>query len=335
MRIIVPMAGMGKRMRPHTLTVPKPLIKVAGKPIVQRLVEELAALCTEPIEEVAYIVGHFGEAVEAELIAIAERLGATGSIHYQDEALGTAHAILCAKTALKGKVIVAFADTLFKAQLKLDDTVDGVLWVKQLSNPEQFGVVQLNSAGHIINFIEKPKTFVSDLAMIGIYYFKDGAVLADELQYLIDHNIIKGNEYQLPDALKNMTEKGMKFVPGTVDDWMDCGNKNATVETNTRILSYHANDKNLVADNVKNENSIIIEPCYIGENVTLRNCIVGPHAAIGAGSTITNSIVSTSIIQENSTITNANITNSMLGQSTEVAGTPLDLSISDYSTIKN
>lgn len=335
MRIIVPMAGMGKRMRPHTLTVPKPLIKVAGKPIVQRLVEELAALCTEPIEEVAYIVGHFGEAVEAELIAIAERLGATGSIHYQDEALGTAHAILCAKTALKGKVIVAFADTLFKAQLKLDDTVDGVLWVKQLSNPEQFGVVQLNSAGHIINFIEKPKTFVSDLAMIGIYYFKDGAVLADELQYLIDHNIIKGNEYQLPDALKNMTEKGMKFVPGTVDDWMDCGNKNATVETNARILSYHANDKNLVADNVKNENSIIIEPCYIGENVTLRNCIVGPHAAIGAGSTIINSLISNSIVQENSTISNANITNSMLGQSTDVAGTPLDLSISDYSTIKN
>lgn len=335
MRIIVPMAGMGKRMRPHTLTVPKPLIKVAGKPIVQRLVEELATLCTEPIEEVAYIVGHFGEAVEAELIAIAERLGATGSIHYQDEALGTAHAILCAKTALKGKVIVAFADTLFKAQLKLDDTVDGVLWVKQLPNPEQFGVVQLNSAGHIINFIEKPKTFVSDLAMIGIYYFKDGAVLADELQYLIDHNIIKGNEYQLPDALKNMTEKGMKFVPGTVDDWMDCGNKNATVETNARILSYHANDKNLVADNVKNENSIIIEPCYIGENVTLRNCIVGPHAAIGAGSTITNSLISNSIIQENAIISNANITNSMLGQSTDVAGTPLDLSISDYSTIKN
>lgn len=329
------MAGMGKRMRPHTLTVPKPLIKVAGKPIVQRLVEELAALCTEPIDEVAYIVGHFGDAVEAELIAIAERLGAKGSIHYQDEALGTAHAILCAKTALKGKVIVAFADTLFKAQLKLDDSVDGVLWVKQLPNPEQFGVVQLNDSGHIINFIEKPKTFVSDLAMIGIYYFKDGAVLADELQYLIDHNIIKGNEYQLPDALKNMTEKGMKFVPGAVDDWMDCGNKNATVETNARILSYHANDKNLVAGNVKNENSIIIEPCYIGENVTLRNCIVGPHAAIGAGSIITNSIVSNSIVQENSAISNANITNSMLGQSTEVAGTPLDLSISDYSTIKN
>jgi glucose-1-phosphate thymidylyltransferase len=335
MRIIVPMAGMGKRMRPHTLTVPKPLIKVAGKPIVQRLVEELAALCTEPIEEVAYIVGHFGEAVEAELIAIAERLGASGSIHYQDEALGTAHAILCAKSALKGKVIVAFADTLFKAQLKLDDTVDGVLWVKQLPNPEQFGVVQLNASGHIINFIEKPKTFVSDLAMIGIYYFKDGAVLADELQYLIDHNIIKGNEYQLPDALKNMTEKGMKFVPGAVDDWMDCGNKNATVETNARILNYYANDKNLVASSIVNENSIIIQPCYIGENVTLRNCIVGPHAAIGAGSSITNSLISNSIIQENAIISNANITNSMLGQSAEVSGTPLDLSISDYSTIKN
>jgi glucose-1-phosphate thymidylyltransferase len=329
------MAGMGKRMRPHTLTVPKPLIKVAGKPIVQRLVEELAALCTEPIQEVAYIVGHFGEAVEAELIAIAERLGAAGSIHYQDEALGTAHAILCAKTALKGKVIVAFADTLFKAQLTLDDSVDGVLWVKQLPNPEQFGVVQLNESGYIVNFIEKPKTFVSDLAMIGIYYFKNGEVLADELQFLIDHNIIKGNEYQLPDALKNMTEKGMKFVPGAVDDWMDCGNKNATVETNARILTYHAHEKTLVANTVKNENSIIIEPCYIGENVTLHHSIVGPHAAIGAGSTITNSIVNNSIVQENSIVSNANITNSMLGQSTEVKGTPLDLSISDYSTIKN
>lgn len=329
------MAGMGKRMRPHTLTVPKPLIKVAGKPIVQRLVEELAGLCTEPVIEVAYIVGRFGEAVENELITIAERLGAKGTIHYQDEALGTAHAILCAKPALQGKVIVAFADTLFKAQLALDDSVDGVLWVKQLPNPEQFGVVQLNDAGHIINFIEKPKTFVSDLAMIGIYYFKDGEILADELQYLIDNNIIKGNEYQLPDALKNMTEKGMKFVPGTVDDWMDCGNKNATVETNARILTYHANDKNNVATTVKNENSLIIQPCYIGENVTLLNSIVGPHTAIGADSIISNSIVSNSIVQENTRISNANICNSMLGQNAEVNGSPLDLSISDYSTINN
>jgi glucose-1-phosphate thymidylyltransferase len=332
MRIIVPMAGMGKRMRPHTLTVPKPLIPIAGKPIVQRLVEELAAISTEPIEEVAYVVGRFGDEVEKNLIQIAERLGAKGTIHYQDEALGTAHAVLCARSALKGKVIVAFADTLFKAQLELDPACDGVLWVQQLPNPEQFGVVKLSSDGFITDFIEKPKVFVSDLAMIGIYYFKEGEVLEGELQYLIDNNIVKGGEYQLPDALKNMTEKGKKFLPGKVDDWMDCGNKNATVETNTRILHYHANDPDLRAADTVLENSVIIAPSYIGKGVVLRNAIVGPHASIGDGCTVESSIVRTTIVQENSIIKHSVIENAMLGKFVEYIGSPESLSIGDYST---
>ncbi|MCH2197364.1 MAG: NTP transferase domain-containing protein [Flavobacteriales bacterium] len=332
MKIIVPMAGMGKRMRPHTLTVPKPLIPVAGKPIVQRLVEELASISDEPIEEIAYVVGHFGDAVEQRLIAIAEEFGAKGSIHYQEEALGTAHAILCAQSALDGKVIVAFADTLVKAELNLDPSKDGVLWVQQIENPEAFGVVKMDAEGHIVDFVEKPKEFVSDLAMIGIYYFKDGATLKGELQYLIDNNIIKGGEYQLPDALKNMTTKGMKFVPGKVDDWMDCGNKNATVETNQRILGYHKDDADLMNGGLSQENSLIIQPCYIGENVTLRNAIVGPYASIGSHCTIENSIVKNSIIQESSTVKNANIDNSMLGNFVEFNGQVEQLSISDYST---
>lgn len=332
MKIIVPMAGMGKRMRPHTLTVPKPLIPVAGKPIVQRLVEELAAISPEPIDEVAYVVGHFGEAVEQNLIAIAENLGAKGTIHYQDEALGTAHAVLCARTALKGSVIVAFADTLFKAKLELDQSKDGVLWVQQLPNPEQFGVVKLDASGHIVDFIEKPKTFVSDLAMIGIYYFKSGEILEQELQYLIDHKIIKSGEYQLPDALKNMTEKGMIFVPGKVDDWMDCGNKNATVETNTRILDYHIQDADLRANDTIVEQGLIIEPCYIGPGVVIKNAIVGPHASIGANCKIENSIVKTAIVQENTRIANANIENSMIGKFVEFKGNTEELSMGDYST---
>lgn len=333
MRIIVPMAGMGKRMRPHTITVPKPLVPVAGKPIVQRLVEELAAIAHEPIEEVAFIIGDFGDAVEANLIAIAESLGAKGSIYHQDEALGTAHAILCAKESLSGKVIVAFADTLFKAKLNLDDDKDGVLWVKQIPNPEQFGVVKLDDQNNIVDFIEKPSTFVSDLAMIGIYYFKDGANLANELQYLIDNNVIKGGEYQLPDALMNMTKKGMKFVPGKVDDWMDCGNKNATVETNSRILGYHADEEGLVAADLKLENSILIPPCYVGEGVVLKNAIVGPHVSIGAGCTIENSVIEGSIIQTSTTVKNANLSNSMIGNHVEYLESPKELSLGDYSTL--
>jgi glucose-1-phosphate thymidylyltransferase len=333
MKIIVPMAGMGKRMRPHTLTIPKPLIPIAGKPIVQRLVEELAGISPEPVVEIAYIVGRFGEAVERDLIAIANNLGAKGTIHYQDEALGTAHAILCAREALNGKVIVAFADTLFKADIRLDPAADGVLWVKQIDRPEQFGVVELNNEGHIINFVEKPQNFVSDLAMIGIYYFKQGEVLAEELQYLIDEGVVKGGEYQLPDALMNMTKKGMKFVAGTVNEWMDCGNKNATVATNASILRHHAHEVGLVSDRATIENSVIVEPCYIGDGVTLRNSVVGPYASIGHSTLIESSIVRNCIIQEAGVLRNVNLENTMLGKHVELYEAPDELSLSDYATL--
>lgn len=326
------MAGRGKRMRPHTLTVPKPLIPIAGKPIVQRLVEELAAISDTPLDEIAFVIGDFGKEVEQQLVGIAEKLGAKGSIHYQHEALGTAHAILCAKDALEGPVIVAFADTLVKADLRLDPEKDGVLWVQQIDNPEQFGVVQLDESGHITAFVEKPKTFISDLAMIGIYYFKDGARLRDELQFLIDNDVIKGGEYQLPDALRNMTEKGATFIPGKVDDWMDCGNKNVTVETNTRILGYHKDDADLKGANIQMEHSVIIEPCYIGDDVVLKNSVIGPYASIGSGCRVEDSRIRKSIVQEHTTVKNANLHNSMLGNHVEFNADPEVLSVGDYST---
>ncbi len=160
------MAGMGKRMRPHTLTVPKPLIPVAGKPIVQHLMEDIIAVCPEKVDEIAFVVGRFGAEVEKTLTDIAASLGAKGTIHYQDEPLGTAHAILCASSALKGKVILAFADTLFRSDVNIDPDSDGTIWVKQIEDPRQFGVVKVNEANVITDFVEKPSTFVSDLAII-------------------------------------------------------------------------------------------------------------------------------------------------------------------------
>jgi len=331
MKIIVPMAGMGKRMRPHTLTTPKPLLPIAGKPIVQRLVEEIAQISHEPIEEIAFVIGDFGQEVESELIAIAERLGARGSIWHQQEALGTAHAILCAKSIMEGPVIVAFADTLFKADFKLNDTKDGVLWVQKIDTPEQFGVVVVDEEHNITEFIEKPKEFVSDLAMIGIYYFKDSEKLKEELQYLIDNDVIKGGEYQLPDALRNMTQKGMKFEPGAVIEWLDCGNKNATVHTNQRILEFNR-DKNWVSETCKQENAVIISPCYIGDNVKLKNCIIGPHVSVGSGSVIEKSVISNTIIQENTVVRHANFANSMLGNFVQYDGKANDVSLGDYSS---
>ncbi|MFN5794672.1 MAG: sugar phosphate nucleotidyltransferase [Bacteroidota bacterium] len=334
MKLIIPMAGMGKRMRPHTLTVPKPLIHVAGKPIVQRLVEDIAAVVDEKIDEIAFVVGRFGAEVEENLLSIAESLGAKGKICYQDLPLGTAHAILCAQETLTGKVIVAFADTLFKADFKFDQENDGIIWVQKIQDPSAFGVVKVNAENVITDFVEKPKEFVSDLAIIGIYFFKDGDNLKKELQYLIDNNVQEKGEYQLTNALENMKSKGIKFSPGQISEWLDCGNKDATVYTNQRILEFKSKSEKLVNDSAVIENSVILPPCYIGAGVKIINSVVGPYASVGVKTVIQNSIVSNSIIQAHSKISNSNLTNSMVGNNAELEGKTLDLSVGDFNSIK-
>ncbi|MGG7034418.1 MAG: sugar phosphate nucleotidyltransferase [Flavobacterium sp.] len=336
MKIIVPMAGRGSRLRPHTLTIPKPLIPIAGKPIVHRLVEDIAGVLNQKIDEIAFIIHKdFGTQVENDLIAIAEKLGSKGTIYYQNEALGTAHAIMCAKESMQGPLVVAYADTLFRADFTLDTTADSVIWVKQVEDPSAFGVVQLNENNQIIDFVEKPKDFVSDLAIIGIYYFKSGETLRSELQYLLDNNVVNGGEYQLTDALENMKVKGMKFVPGKVDEWMDCGNKNVTVETNSRMLNFLNNDGiNLVSNSVVNENSTIIQPCFIGENVVLRNTTVGPNVSLGNNCVVENTTIKNSLVQNNSTIKNANLDNAMIGNNACFNGNFTSISIGDYSVLE-
>ena len=328
------MAGMGKRMRPHTLTTPKPLLPIAGKPMVQRIVEDITKVCDEKVDEIAFVIGRFGAEAEKNLIKVAESLGAKGSIFYQDQPLGTAHAIMCAEPCVTGKVVVAFADTLFKADFKMDSSQEGIIWVQKVDDPKPFGVVKIDANNVITDFVEKPQEFVSDLAIIGIYYFKDGDYLKSELKYLLDNDIKEKGEYQLTNALENMKAKGTKFSPGKVTEWLDCGNKDATVYTNSRILEFIKEKEQLVHPSVVNTNSVIIEPCYIGENVKLINSKIGPHVSIGANTIIDNSIVKNSIIQTSSKISNADLTNSMIGNFAEYTGKSSDVSLSDYSTIR-
>jgi glucose-1-phosphate thymidylyltransferase len=332
MKIIVPMAGRGSRLRPHTLTIPKPLVPVAGKPIVQRLVEDITKVCGEQVDEIAFIIGDFGDQVEQDLVAVAENLGAKGSIYHQEEALGTAHAILCAKESLKGNVVVAFADTLFRADFTLNSNAEGIIWVSQIDDPSAFGVVKLNEDNLITDFVEKPTEFVSDLAIIGIYYFKDGEYLKEELQYLIDNNIKDKGEFQLTDALENMKKKGMKFSPGEVKEWLDCGNYKATVYTNQRVLE-HIKAEKIIDSTLKNEASTIIEPCFIGKNVVLKNSTIGPHASIGDNSIVENSSISNTIIQKNSSINNSTLKNSMIGNFVKINNNSQELSVGDYNEI--
>lgn len=331
MKIIVPMAGRGSRLRPHTLTVPKPLVPIAGKPIVQRLVEDITRVCAQKVDEIAFVIGDFGEAVERSLVGIAEGLGAKGSIYRQDEALGTAHAILCAKDSLEGPVVVAFADTLFRADFTLDTNKDGIIWVQPVADPSAYGVIKMDEKSVITDFVEKPEKFVSDLAIIGVYFFKDGVKLRGELQYLIDNNIKEKGEFQLTNALENMKQKGASFYPGKVEEWLDCGNPAAAIHANKRVLEFTNNQE--FRKGLKISNTNLIEPCFIGQNVTLKNCTIGPHVSIGNNTCISNSTIKNTIIQNNTQIINADLENSMIGNHVEYLGGTKQVSIGDYSKI--
>ena len=333
MKIIVPMAGRGSRLRPHTLTIPKPLILVAGKPIVQWLAEDIVKVCGKKVDEIAFVIGDFGKEVEESLVKVAEGLGAKGSIYYQDEPLGTAHAILCAKDSLEGNCVVAFADTLFKADFTLDGSRDGIIWVSQIDDPSAFGVVKLNEENIITDFVEKSETFISDLAIIGIYYFNNGEYLRSELQYLLDNNIKDKGEFQLTNALENMKNKGTKFSSGKVEEWLDCGNKDATIYTNERVLEYNGN---LINDSVQIINSEVIPPCFIGANTIIKNAKIGPHVSLGGNTVVENSVINKTIIQNDSMITNAKLSNSMIGNHVNFDGknTQQEVSIGDFSEVK-
>jgi glucose-1-phosphate thymidylyltransferase len=338
MKIIVPMAGRGSRLRPHTLTIPKPLIPVAGKPIVHRLVSDIATVLNEEIEEIAFILGDpafFGDEIVANLKELAANLGAKASIYRQLNPKGTGHAIMCAEPSLHGPAVIAYADTLIRAKFDLDKEADSVIWTKKVENPSAYGVVKMNERNEITELVEKPESFVSDQAVIGIYYFREVGDLKKELQYVLDNDIIHGGEYQINDGIKRMMAKGKIFKTGTVDEWMDCGNKEVTVETNTRMLGFLASDGvELVSENISLENADIVPPCSIAEGVILKNSTVGPNVSVGKGTIIENSTVKNTIIQTQSVIKNATLDNAMIGNFVHFDGKFTNVSIGDYSQLK-
>lgn len=339
MKIIVPMAGRGSRLRPHSLTVPKPLIPIAGKPIVHRLVKDIAKVLNQPITEVAFVLGDpawFGDEVVQSLQQLAKELNAKASIYRQDQPLGTGHAIMCAKNSLQGPAVIAYADTLIRANFNLDTDADAVIWTKKVANPEAYGVVKLNEKQHITELVEKPNEFVSDQAVIGIYYFKDVAQLKQKLQEVLNENLTHGGEYQINDGILRMMQEGKIFKTGTVSEWMDCGNKNVTLETNSKMLGFLHNDNHekLIADNVILNNAKVIPPCYIGNNTHIINATVGPNVSIGSNCVIQNAHINNSLIQNHTQIKNANLTQAMIGNHVQYNGEFKKISIGDYCILE-
>lgn len=331
------MAGRGSRLRPHTLTVPKPLVPVAGTPIVEQLINDIAKLVKQPITEVAYVLGDpafFGDDVVSHLKSVAQKLGAKASIYRQLEPLGTGHAIMCAADSLDGPAVIAYADTLIRADFKIDPVADAQIWVKKVDNPSAYGVVQLDASGAITELVEKPTEFVSDLAVIGIYYFKNSAELKEALQTVLDEKLTHGGEYQINDGIKGMMAKKKRFVPGEVNAWMDCGNKEITVATNTKMLQFLAEEgETLVHPSAKLENATIIPPCFIGKDVVLNNATIGPGVSIGEGTQINNATIKDSIIQQYSLVENVTLEKAMIGNHVRYNGNHTRISLGDYTEL--
>lgn len=319
------MAGIGKRMRPHTLTVPKPLLKIAGKSIVERLVDNVSI--GDKIKEIHFVVGSFGADVENSLVSLADSKGAKGFIHYQTEALGTAHAIYCAAEALKGNVIIAFADTLFVGDFSINENDEAIVWTKVVANPEAYGVVKEEDNGKITDFREKPLEFISNKAIIGIYYFQKGEDLRREIKYLLDNQIRVGKEYQLTDALKNLLKKNCNINSKIIEEWLDCGNKDEYLKSCMRIIERENFKYNEELD-ITNK---IIKPVFIGNNVDIQESTVGPYACIEDNAIIKKSSLVNSIVGSESKILNSDLANSVIGNRCSIERGKGNVNLGDFN----
>lgn len=332
MKIIIPMAGNGSRLRPHTLTIPKPFIPIAGKPIVERLLNEIIDLLKEiQIQEICFIIRTGDQEGQKSLVEIGKKLKIKICFFFQEQPLGTAHALFCAKKAFSGPIIIAFADTLFKTKFNLNFNSQGAIWIKKVKDPSAFGVAKLDENKYIKELKEKPTSFFSDLALIGIYYFKEGQNLKNELE-LLDFKPDKKQEYQLTVVLEKLINKGIKLSSVEVDEWMDCGNKTATLSANHRILEFEYGTKNFIHPKAKIIDSLIVSPCFIGENASIENSKVGPFVSVGQHTKIQNSNISHSLIQDHTLIAQSNLSNSMIGNHATCIDLSKEISLGDYSS---
>lgn len=329
MNVIIPVAGVGTRLRPHTLTMPKVLMNVAGHPMIYYIVDEL--IKKKIADKIIFIIGYKGEEIKSYL---RRDFNFKFDFVEQKEMLGLGHAVLCAKEKFdpikNEEALIILGDTLFDVNLK--DIVKNkysAIGVKKVDDPKRFGVVETNRKGFITRFIEKPaspEVSPSNDAIVGIYLIKNSTLLFNSIEHIIKNNITTKGEYQITDAMEVMIQQNEKFVQYKVEGWLDCGKHETILETNEYLLKKSQKKYNL-------KNCKINYPVFIGIDVTLDNCIIGPNATINNGCLVRNSIVSNSIIEEHTHIENSVIKDSLIGKHSKIIQKSKILSLGEYSEI--
>lgn len=322
MKVIIPLAGFGTRLRPHTYTKPKPLVNVAGKPVLGHILDKLIGL---DIEEIIFVTGYLGDQIEAYVSA---NYGFPARYVEQKELKGQAHALYLTRDYVQGPVLIIFVDTIFETDLTnlTQADTDGILYVKQVEDPRRFGVAVLEN-DRVTRLIEKPSTFEHNLAVVGVYYLKDSPWLMRAIEELIARDIKTQGEYFLADALQLMIDQGANLAARELDVWEDCGKPETVLHTNRYLLD------NGHGQVIETENSIVIPPVYIAETATVVNSIVGPYVTIADEGVIRNSIVRNSIIDERSHIEGAMLCGSLIGRDARVSGSFERLNVGDSSQV--
>ncbi len=325
MKVIIPLAGKGTRLRPHTYITPKPMMKVAGKPVMSYVLDELKKLGN--VEQIIYITGHLKEKVEEYARAEMDVPSVFIEQKVQD---GTAGAIALARDYVDQPVLIIFVDTIFDADLSKVKSVDadGIIWVKEVEDYQRFGVVVTDKDGNMTKIVEKPKTPISKRANIGLYYIRNWKLLFEGIDHVLKQPMNQG-EFFLTDAFQYMIDKGAKITVIDVEGWFDAGKIETMLETNEAMLTRgRARRPRNTGD------STIIDPVYIEDNVTLRKSKVGPNVSIGAGSVLDNAEISNSIVGSNAKITKAVLRNSLVGDDTVVEGVKGEMTVGDHSEVR-
>lgn len=329
MKAVIPVAGVGTRLRPHTYTQPKPLIPVAGKPLIASIIDQLVS--DGGITEFILVIGYLGDKMRNYIEDRYPHLDVT--FVYQEARLGLGHAMYMAIDAFKDseEVLIVLGDTIFEGNLKaLLKQPNSCLGVKKVDDPREFGVVEIGDDGYINRVVEKPRIPKSNLALVGLYKISDVDILVEALKYIVTNNVLTIDEYQLSDALMRMVEMGVQFTPFEVDNWYDCGKKDILLDTNAMLLKRQGNASE---DIPAFENTIIVHPVSIGENCQIKNSIIGPNVCIGDNSILNYAIVSNSIIGSYAMIEEAVLEKSIIGSDAAIKGLSLSLNIGDNTEI--